>query len=165
MTEPVETPIGTVTPEHFRPGHVRHRVVVGPKFLYALFNPDDRLHAVSRAFMDFLRDDALPYRRLVLDEHIIDEAATRLKKQAAMRNAASFLTTLDESHLYRVETVSEAVFEDAMATFGEWTDLDASFTDFVVATHMDDLGIDHICTYDRDYAAFDVTPLPYRDRN
>ena len=51
MAEPVETPIGIVTAEHFRPGHVRHQVVVGPKFLYALFNPRDQMHAVSRAFV------------------------------------------------------------------------------------------------------------------
>lgn len=164
MAEPVETPIGTVTPEHFRPGHMRHQVVVGPKFLYALFNPRDQMHAVSRAFMAFVRDGDLPYRRLIVNDHIIDEAATRLKKQASMRNAASFLTTLDESTLYQFESVSEDVFADAKAMFVEWADLDASFTDFVVAAHMDELEIDHILTYDRHYDAFDVTTLPYHSR-
>jgi hypothetical protein len=162
MAEPVETPIGTVTAEHFRPGHVRHQVVVGPKFLYALFNPRDRMHAVARAFMSFVRDGDLPYRRLVLNDHIVDEAATRLKKQASIRNAASFLTTLDESTLYQFESTPEDVFGDARALFVEWTDLDASFTDFVVAAHMDALEIDHILTFDRHYDAFDVTTLPYR---
>jgi predicted nucleic acid-binding protein len=165
MAEPVDTPIGTITPEHFRPGHVRHQVVFGPKFLYALFNPKDQMHAVSRAFMAFVRDGDLPYRRLIVNDHIVDEAATRLKKQASLRNAASFLTTLDESTLYQFEAVSEAVFDAAKATFVEWTDLDASFTDFVVAAHMDELEIDHILTYDRHYDAFDVTTLPYRSQS
>jgi hypothetical protein len=163
MAEPVETPIGTVTAEHFRPGHVRHQVVLGPKFLYALFNPRDRMHEVSRAFMAFVRDGDLPYRRLVTNDHIVDEAATRLKKQASMRNAALFLTTLDESDLYRFESVSEDVFFQAKETFVTWTDLDASFTDFVVAAHMDHMGIDHLLTYDRHYDAFDVTTLPYHE--
>lgn len=163
MAEPVDTPIGTITAEHFRPGHVRHQVVVGPKFLYALFNPRDRMHAVSRAFMAFVRAGDLPYRRLVVNDHIVDEAATRLKKQASMRNAASFLTTLDESTLYQFEPVSGDVFDDAKARFVEWTDLDASFTDFIVATQMDHLGIEHILTYDRHFDAFEVTPLPYRE--
>lgn len=162
MAEPVETPIGTVTPEHFRPGQVRHRVVVGPKFLYALFNPHDRMHTVSRAFMAFVRDGELPFRRLVVDDHIVDEAATRLKKQASMQNAAAFVRTLDESSLYRFESVSEGVFAEAKETFVEWTDLDASFTDFLVATHMNELEVDHILTYDQHYEAFDVTTLPYR---
>lgn len=162
MAEPVETPIGTVTADHFRPGHVRHQVVVGPKFLYALFNPRDQMHAVARAFMEFVRDGDLTYRRLVVNDHIVDEAATRLKKQASMRNAMSFLTTLDESSLYQVEVVSAAVFDTARELFTEWTDLDAAFTDFIVAAQMDAKEIDHILTFDRHYDAFDVTTLPYR---
>jgi predicted nucleic acid-binding protein len=161
MAEPVETPIGTVTAEHFRPGTVRHRVVCGPKFLYALFNPEDRMHPVARAFMDFVRDGDLPYRRLLVNDHVVDEAATRLKKQAAMRNAAAFLETVAESDLYQFESVPPAVFEAARDTFLEWTDLDASLTDFVVDAHMADLGVDHVLTFDRHYDAFDVTTLPY----
>jgi len=163
MADPVRTPIGPITADHFRPGYVRHRVVVGPKFLYALFNPSDRMHDVSKAFMNFVRDGDLPYRYLIVDEHVVDEAATRLKKKASVRNAGKFLATLEESSLYRLEYVPETVFEDATTRFGEWTDLPASFTDFVVATHMAELGIDHIATYDSHYAAFDVTTLPYRD--
>lgn len=161
MAEPVETPIGTVTAEHFRPGSVRHRVVCGPKFLYALFNPKDRMHAVSHAFMTFLRDGDLPYRRLLVNDHIVDEAATRLKKQASVRNATTFLETIEESNLYQFESVSVDVFETATDRFVEWTDLDASMTDFVVDAHMTELDIDHILTYDRHYDAFDVTTLPY----
>lgn len=162
MAEPVDTPIGTVTAEHFRPGHVRHRVFAGPKFLYAMFNPRDQLHVVSRAFMDFLRDGDLPFRRLVVNEHIIDEAATRLKKQASIQHAAALLTTLDESQLYRRVSVSDSAFDAATARFIDWRDLGASFTDFVVASHMRESEIDHILTFDRHYEAFDVTSLPYR---
>lgn len=165
MAKPVDTPIGTITAEHFRPGHVRHQVVVGPKFLYALFNPHDQLHAVSRAFLQFVRDGDLPYRRLIVNEHIVDEAATRLKKQASLEQAASFLATIKESALYQLETVPEEVFQEAIETFMDWTDLDASLTDFAVAKHMDSLGIDHILTYDRHYDAFDVTTLPYRSQD
>ena len=163
MAGPIETPIGTITAEHFRPGHVRHQVFVGPKFLYALFNPRDRMHAISRAFMTFVRDGDLSYRRLIVNDHIVDEAATRLKKQASMKNATSFLRTLNESTVYRFESVSEDVFSDAKATFIDWTDLDASFTDFVVAAHIEELEVDHILTYDRHYDAFDLTTLPYQD--
>jgi predicted nucleic acid-binding protein len=162
MVEPVETPIGTVTVAHFEPASVRHQVVLGPKFLYALFNPRDQMHSVSRAFMDFVRDGDLPYRRLVVNDHIVDEAATRLKKQASMRNATVFLNAVDDSELYRFESVSTDIFEEGTETFRQWTDLDASLTDFVVTAHMDDLGIDYILTYDSHYDAFDVTTLPYR---
>jgi predicted nucleic acid-binding protein len=163
MAAPVETPLGTITADHFRPGRVRHEAVVGPKFLFALFNPGDRMHPVSRAFLAFIRDGDLPYRRLVVNEHVIDEAATRLKKRAGMDSASRFLETLAESSLYVRESVSDTVFEQAIETFTDWTDLDASFTDFVVATQMEELGIEYIATHDQHYAAFDVTTLPYRD--
>jgi predicted nucleic acid-binding protein len=162
MAEPVETPIGRISADHFRPGRVRHQAVVGPKFLYALFNPSDRMHDISKAFMSFVRDGDLPYRHLLVNEHVVDEAATRLKKKGSVRNSGQFLATLDESSLYRLEHAPETVFEDAATRFSEWTDLPASFTDFVVATHMAELGVDHIVTYDGHYAAFDVTTLPYR---
>jgi predicted nucleic acid-binding protein len=161
MAEPIETPIGTITPAHFQPGQVSHRLFLGPKFLYALFNPRDRMHVVSEAFLKFLRAGDLPYRRLLVNEHIVDETATRLKKQASMRHAEKFITTLEESDLYHLLTVSVDVFERAQTTFLDWTDLDASFTDFVVATHMTDEGVDYIATYDRHYDAFDVTTVPY----
>ena len=161
MAEPIDTPIGTITPAHFQPGQVSHRLFLGPKFLYALFNPRDRMHVVPEAFMKFLRAGDLPYRRLLVNEHIVDEAVTRLKKQASMQHAEKFVTTLDESDLYHLVAVSADVFDRAKTTFLEWTDLDASFTDFVVATHMDDEGIEYIATYDRHYDAFDVTTVPY----
>ena len=161
MASPVETPIGRVTAEHFRPEQIRHRAIVGPKFLYALFNTNDDMHVVSRTFMEFVRDGDLPYRHLLLNEHVVDEAATRLKKQASTQHATKFLATLTDSQLYQLEYVPEEIFERAAITFTEWTDLDASFTDFVVAEHMNELGVDHIVTYDRHYDAFDVATLPY----
>lgn len=162
MEEPIQTSIGPITAEHFRPGRVRHQVIVGPKFLYSMFDPEDEMHAVSRAFMTFVRDGDLPYRYLVVNDHIVDEAATRIKKRASIQMASTFLTTLDESHLYRFEYVPRDVFAEAKETFTEWTDLNASFTDFVVVQQMDELDIDHIVTYDRHYECFDVTALPYR---
>lgn len=163
MAESVRTPIGTITAEHFRPGRVRHQVIVGSKFLYSLFDPEDEMHVVSRAFMAFVRDGDLPYRHLIVNNHIVDEAATRLKKRSSVQMASTFLTTLDESHLYRFEYVPRDVFEQATETFAEWTDPNASLTDFIVAQHMTELAIDHIVTYDRHYDCFDVTAVPYRE--
>lgn len=112
--------------------------------------------------MEFVRDGELPYRRLIVNEHIVDEAATRLTKQASMNHASTFLQTLDESSLYHHESVSESVFESATQTFIDWTDIDASFTDFVVVAHMEAIEVDHIVTFDSHFDAFDVTTLPYR---
>lgn len=162
MTDSIETSLGQITADHFRPGSVQHKLMVGPKFLYAVFNPRDQMHSVTRAFMRFLREGELPYRRLVCNEHIVDETATRLKKKASMDNATALLSTLDESQLYHLEFVPEEDFETATQTFTEWTDLGASLTDVLIATHMDALGIEYIATFDSHFDAFDVTPVPYR---
>lgn len=162
MAEPVETPIGTVTAHHFRPASVRHRVAVGPKALYALFAPGDAMHPVVRAFMAFVRDGDLSYRRVVANDHAVDEAATRLKKRASQERAATMLATLDESDVYRRDVVDEDVVADAAERFVDWEDHGGSFTDFVVAAHMDDEGLDHVLSFDRHLEAFDVTTVPYR---
>lgn len=163
MADPVDSPIGLVTASHFRPRRVRHQVFLGPKVIYSLFNPRDRMHVVSRAFMDFVRDDDLPFRRLLVNEHIVDEAATRLKRRAGMPNARRFVETLEESSVFRLERVPDATFDSASDRFVEWADQDASMTDFVVATHMETVDVDHIVTYDRHYDAFDLTTLPYTE--
>jgi len=82
------------------------------------------MYSVSRAFMDFVWDGDLPYRRLVVNDHIVDEAATRLKKQASMQNATAFLTTIDDSDLYQFESVSTDVSRKGQRRFASgptWT--------------------------------------------
>lgn len=159
----VETQFGRVTPSHFAPadGTVRHRVFIGPKFLYALFNPGDDLHVVSTTFIEYVRTGAVPYRRLLVNEHALDEAATRLKRKATMRQAARLLTAVAESEYLRLERVPDAAFDDARDRFVEWDDYTASFTDFVVISHMNALGVAHLATYDSDFDAFEITTLPY----
>ena len=161
MADALETPIGTITVAHFQPGRIRHRVFVGPKVCYALFNQHDRLHPVARAFMAFVRDGDLPYRQLIVNEHVVDEAATRLKKRAGMPNAQQFLETLEESSLLRLEPLPDGAFAAAVERFRAWTDHDASVTDFVVASHMAEIGVDHLLTFDRDFDPFELTTLPY----
>ena len=34
-------------------------------------------------------------------------------------------------------------------------------TDFVVASHMAEVGVDHLLTFDRDFEPFELTTLPY----
>lgn len=66
-----------------------------------------------------------------------------------------------ESELFRFERVPDATFEQARTRFLEWDDNDASFTDFVIATHMTAMDVDHIATYDRHYQLFDLATIPH----
>lgn len=162
MENTIETPVGTLTPAHFTPKRIRHQIVLDPKFLFALYYPQDRMHPVSKALLTFIQSGDLPYRRLIVNEHIIDETATRLKRKASLRNAETFLDTIDRSELFRLERVSGSVFDAAGQRFREWDDHGASFTEFVIAAQMEERELDYIGTYDQHFEAFDVTTVPYR---
>jgi hypothetical protein len=163
MGRSIETAVGPVSAADFEPSRLTHRVFLGPKFLYAFFNPNDELHEPSRAIAEFARESELPYRHFIVNEHALDEAATRLKKRASLQYAALLFRAVDESELFRFERVPDEAFEQARTRFVEWDDNDASFTDFVIASHMETLGVDHIATYDRHYQLFDVITLPHLD--
>lgn len=107
-----------------------------------------------------MRSGDLPYRQFIVNEHAFDEAATRLKKRASIRYAELLFRAVEESDLFRFERVPTDAFEQAAARFTEWDDNDASFTDFVVACHMEKLGVDHIATY---YQLFDIVTVPHID--
>lgn len=163
MGRSIETEVGTVSVADFEPGRLTHRVFFGPKFLFAFFNTNDDLHDASRALAEFARSGDLPYRQFIVNEHVLDEAATRLKKRASLRYAELLFRAVEESDLFRLERVSVEAFGQAHGRFIEWDDNDASFTDFVVACHMEEMGIDHIATYDRHYQLFDVVTVPHID--
>lgn len=161
MTDTIDTAVGTVYSTDFEPATLTHRVFLGPKFLFSLFNKNDGLHEVSRALVEFVRDGELPYRQCITNDHAIDEAATRLKKRGSIRFADRLLRAFEESGLFRFERVPKEAFETACDRFTRWDDNDASFTDFVIVSHMDQRGIDHIATYDRHYQLFEVEPIPH----
>lgn len=163
MSREIDTERGVVSAAAFEPGRLTHRLFLGPKFLFAFFNPNDELHEPSRTVAAFVRDGELPYRQFIVDDHSIDEAATRLKKRASLRYAGLMFDAVDESELFRFEHLPEQVFDAARTKFLEWEDNAASFTDFLVASHMDELGVDHIATYDRHYQLFDVVTVPHTD--
>lgn len=158
----VETAIGTVTPGHFDSddGTVPRTCVLGPKFLYALYNPDEEFHDIAYAFLTFVREEQLPYRRFVVNEHIIDEAATRLKKRADMTCVTSFLSTIETSGFFDIVSLDAETFEHVRERFMDWDDNSASFTDFTIGVQMERHGLEHIMTFDSDLEMFDVTVHP-----
>lgn len=163
MADTIDTAVGTVYSTDYEPVELTHRVFLGPKFLFSFFNKNDELHEVSRAVVEFVRNGTLPYRQFITNDHAIDEAATRLKKRGSIRYADLLLRAFEESGLFRLERVPEEAFETACDRFTRWNDNDASFTDFVIASHMEQIGVDHIATYDRHYRLFEVEPLPHTE--
>jgi len=158
----IETAIGTVTPSHFKSNDrtVPRTCVLGPKFLYALYNPDEAFHDIAYAFLTFVREEQLPYRRFVVNEHIIDEAATRLKKRADMACVESFLLAIETSDFFDIVPLDADTFECVRERYMDWDDNSASFTDFTIGVQMERHGIEHIMTFDSDLELFDITVYP-----
>lgn len=163
---PIETQTGPVTPSAFYDGGrpAPRSCFLGPKFLYALYNPDDGFHDLAYAFLTFVREERLPYRRFVVNEHVVDEAATRLKKRATHDRAAAFLDAVDASEYFSLAELESTTFEAVRERFVDWGDNGASFTDFTIGVQMDLRDIDHVMTFDSDLELFDVTTHPPLER-
>lgn len=104
------------------------------------------------------------YRRLVVNQHVVEGAATRLKQRAGMPEARAFLDVLDESDYFAVVPLDAETFRRVRARFRDWDDNDASFTDFAVGVQMQERDIDHVMTFDSDLGLFDVRVHPPIER-
>lgn len=129
--------------------------------LFAYFRHRDDCHGNARAFHDHLDRGELPYRRLYTNDYVLDEVLTGLRTRDSYERALSAFSTVERSELYDVDYVDRSVFDDGYARFVDFHDQSVSFTDCVVAAHAADLGIDHVFTYDDDFAAFDCTVIPH----
>lgn len=129
--------------------------------LFALFHPRDECHDSAKRFLDGLRTESLPYRRLYTNDYVLDEVATRLRYRVNHDRAVTALQTIERSELYYLEFVDRPIYDAARSVFEEYSDQTLSLTDATIVAQMDDLGIDHLLTYDGDFDAFDCTVVPY----
>lgn len=136
-------------------------VFVDSSALFALFHPRDEYHDGARTFLEGLRDGSLPYRRLYVNDYVLDEVATRLRYRVTHDRAVTALETVDESDLYRFEFVDRETYRDGREIFESDGDHELSLTDAVIVAHADELGVDHAFTYDGDFEQFDCTTVPH----
>lgn len=119
-------------------------VFVDSSALFALFHPRDECHESVRTFLDGIRDESLPYRRLYTNDYVLDEVATRLRYRVDHDRAVTALETVEASELYRLEFVDEGLYDAGRSVFETVDDQALSLTDAVIVAHVDDLGIDHV---------------------
>ncbi len=70
------------------------------------------------------------------------------------------LETIEQNEAYAIEFVGPGTFDGGRTWFEEYHDHPISSTDCIIAAHMDDIGIDHLLTYD-DFDALDCTVIPH----
>lgn len=153
--------------EHFRPDHDQYTqfVCVGPKFLASVFVTDPsgdehrRRRRFARRLLRSIRDRELPYTRVVVTDHVVDEAATRLKKKHRHADAVDCLERIRESDIVEIRSVSRTEFDAACEAFVAFDDHDGVMTDFLTKSFVEAAELSYVATWDSHYRAFDNLSL------
>jgi predicted nucleic acid-binding protein len=149
--------------EHFKPYRDRYTSVVcaGPKFLASMFvsnasnDEERRKERFAGKLLGLIREDELPYSRVVINNHVLDEAATRLKKKHCFEDAYDCVNTVRESMLIEVRTLSENDLNDAYESFMKFDDHEGAMTDFLNKTFVEASETPYVAVWDDHYEAFD----------
>lgn len=151
---------------HFQPEPTDYtqRLVIGPKFLASLFKSnlsesEEREQHFSRKFLKWVKNEELPYKRLILNQHALDEAATHLKKKGSPDTAFSCVDTVLSSEIFNVRVTNRDEFKDACNTFCKFDDHDGAMTDFITKSVIENSDTSYLVTWDSHYQAFDQVKL------
>lgn len=161
--------VDTPTREHFRPDRSGYTqfVCVGPKFLASVFvttpaNEDERRRRrFARKLVELVGDGELPFTRVAVNDHVVDEAATRLKKKHGHADAVECVNRVRESTVVEIRSVSCAELDAACDAFVAFDDHGGAMTDFLTKAFVEQSALSHVATWDKHYRAFDqLTLLP-----
>ncbi len=149
--------------EHFKPYQDRYCpvVCVGPKFLASMFvsNPSNDEERRKERFADNLlesiRETELPYSRILINNHVLDEAATRLKKKHCFEDACDCVSTARESDVIEIRPLSKDKLDDAYETFVGFDDHGGAMTDFLNKSFVEASETPYVAVWDDHYEAFD----------
>lgn len=128
--------------------------------LYAYFYPRDERHDDIAAFFEGLLAGEFAYRPLLTNDYVLDKVVTGLITKADHTTAVEAMMTIQETDTIQFLTVTDAIIEAAISQFEEYDDHRISFTDHVIAVHAGAEGVDHVLTYDGDFAPLGMTVIP-----
>lgn len=161
---------------HFLPSQERwtDTVVVGQKFLASIFysfdrdtpgNSDEEIRKrdFSHKFIQGIKDSELPFERIIVNQHTIDEAATHLKRNYSTGEAINCVQIVRSSDVFEIASVDSELFIEVCERFDSWSDQDGSFTDFVIGVQSELNNRRCIATWDSHYTPFDLELLPNCD--
>lgn len=135
-------------------------VFVDTSALVAHFHRRDQHAAESHAFFAGVRDGRLRARPLLTSEYVVDELATTLLGRTDHARASRAVESVHDSTLLRVLHVDESTYSRAVERFLAYDDQAFSFTDHVVAAQAAERRVDHVLTFDQEFAALGLTTLP-----
>lgn len=149
--------------DHFTPYRDRYTPVVcaGPKFLASMFvsGPSNDEERRKRRFaghlLTLIQSRELPYSRILTNNHVLDEAATRLKKKHSFEDAYDCVNTVRSSDSVEVRSLSQDTLDDAYETFVSFDDHGGAMTDFLNKAFVERTETPYVAVWDEHYEAFD----------
>lgn len=146
---------------HFKPNtsDYTQTLILGPKFLASIFRSDPtddeiRQQEFSQELLKWIRDEEIAYKRILINQHALDEAATHLKKHSSPDDAFQCVRTVMASKIFVVDVPDDNVFERACDTFCEFEDHEGALTDFITKTFLEDSDTPYLATWDGHYQSF-----------
>lgn len=126
--------------------------------LYARASRHEEVRPVMRA----IGDGELAYLPLVTNQYVIDEVVSLLLSRAGPTVALDAVDRIYETDTVRVLDVEPALVDRALDQFRTYSDQAISLTDHVIATQAEDLGVDHVFSYDDGFRTLGFTTIPRR---
>ena len=128
--------------------------------LVAAFNEDDEHHEAADTVLELLGRGDLPYGPLFTSRCVLSETATTMLVGIGHREAVEALQTVLESDSFNILTVDGDIFERTVAQFEQYDDQTISFIDHMNGVLAAEYGIEHVFTFDSDFATLGLTRVP-----
>jgi predicted nucleic acid-binding protein len=116
---------------------------------------ESRKERFAEKLLRLIREDELPYSKIVLNDHVLDEAATRLKKKHCFEDASDCVNTVRESKLVEIRTLSPDELNRSYEAFVDFDDHGGAMTDFLNKTFVEASETPYVAVWDDHYEAFD----------
>ncbi|MEZ3116521.1 hypothetical protein RYH80_11440 [Halobaculum sp. MBLA0147] len=105
--------------------------------------------------LTLIQNQELPYSRILTNNHVLDEAATRLKKKHGFEDAHDCVDTVRDSDNIEVRSLSQDALDDAYETFVSFDDHGGAMTDFLNKAFVERTETPYVAVWDEHYEAFD----------
>ena len=126
------------------------RYLVDTGFFVAFLNEKDTHHEdAQRVFSECLggRDP-----KLITTDYVLDEAVTLIRRRTGRHElAVKIIEMINDSDWVELEFVDKEVVKKAVSKYVEFEDKELSFTDWVSAVQIDEMGYGGIISFDSDF--------------
>lgn len=146
------------------------KIYIGREFLKFRYHndPTDDITVTKQnyvdAFFELVEEIETAFRQLYITQSTLTEVIIWLQRQQSESAAEECLNEALGTSPIVVQPTADTVFRSAMETFVKDTNKEPNFGEYLDYVTMQDVGIEHILTWDSDFCRFGdtVTMLPHK---